>query len=720
MKKKLFSLFLAICMMISLVPVTAFADEDDHVAANEAEYNAFAPGAGKYMIELIFSYNGDFNGNLLGGFELCENPVRPEYSNPDNYISYSDGNGIKTKMIFTKPTSDINNMYNAAYFRFYPSYGCKISGIAQGTQVFGDVYNLPVGQFTTQETYQQLYVRLNDDGSFSTSVGIRAGNYEDRQQLYISFKRADPSEIPNAPTNPYWDDTTARWDEVSGADNYKVSLYEKYGTNGYLLITSDYITTNYYDFSAAFTDYLPTDKNYVFKVEAIKNKVRSGESVFSGERAGLHTHTPAAGWQYDGEYHWKECDDCGRAYAVEEHTISALSLGMCTTCGIVPYVVKKCELGIAPTLGGTPATTDISFYNLNTFQVQANWGTLDRYRSIKWYKKAENDYTGPSVNGSTTGWIEMGADEQFVTGFMYRVDVDFNYTDCGKFFIKEDTAYRVYDSVKRENCVSGLYKFDAENVIRLSGYFNPLGAPVTPPSRPSREPDPEPTYLPYITDEKEMTWDEVCEYLKTLNDGDEVDIHLGGADVVPEKVMTVIADKELKVNFIYSYAKRWFVDGAKIDSPAETNFAISAKTSPDTSELRGVVGTSFEVFGANFPIEQTISFKTEHAGKFANLYKIVDDKPVFVAAVRIDADGKAKFADMSAEGEYVIMISEYSDLPGDMDNDGNVNVNDAIAVLKQAAGAKTGENPLVADLNNDNKINVLDAVLILKKAAGRK
>lgn len=710
MKKKLFSLFLAICMMISLVPVTAVADEDEHVAASEAEYNAFAPRAGKYMIELIFSYNGDFNGNLLGGFELCKNPVRPEYSNPDNYISYSDGNGIKTKMIFTKPTSDINNMYNAAYFRFYPSYGCKISGIAQGTQVRGEVYNLPVGQFPQTGSYNELYNSLNDDGSFSTSVGITAGNYEDRQQLYISFKKAESSEIPSRPANLAWNDPyLATWGEVADADYYMVTLFQVGNEDTITQVFSKIVNTNSYDFSSKFAD-LP-DFHYLFGVTAIKNKVRSNIVCGLETKQGLHTHSSTGNWQYDGEHHWKICGTCGEECEKEPHS---LSTGKCSTCNITPITIEMFRLWFKPTLGRTPATTEILYCgwmdNVNVLDHQLN------SNNMKWYKMAANQYTGPSADGSTDGWTEMGDDKQFVTGFMYRVDVNCDKEAGVSYFKNENTNYYVKDN--NVKCDSTL--FILNDVIRLSGYFSPISAPVTPPSRPSREPDPEPTYLPYITDEKEMTWDEVCEYLKTLDDGAEVDIHLGGADVVPEKVMTVISDKVLKVNFIYSYAKSWFVDGAKIETPADTNFDISSAYSLDTSELRGIVGTSFEIFGANFPVAQTISFKTEHAGKFANLYKIVDDKPVFVAAVRIDADGKVKLPDMSAEGEYVIMISEYSDLPGDMDNDGNLNVNDAIAVLKQAAGSKMGENPLVADLNNDDKINVLDAVLILKKAAGRK
>lgn len=710
MKKKLFSLFLAICMMISLLPVTAVVAS----ATTSAEYDALQPGDGEFMVEIIISYNGDYDrANPLGYVSVGDDNIL-NYTSDDvkRTMIYDDvPNCRKIKYVFDAP-ANYDYTVDQAIFKFTPSAGCKIKGYAQGSAVYGTVHNLPSPQFTgqygTHYGINELYIEPDGQRLDYISINSLGGTYK-TERLCVSFEEADPGDIPAKPQNLTWDGTTARWGEVTGADNYKVSLYEKYGTNVYLLITSDYITTNYYDFTTAFTDYLPTDKNYVFHVEAIKNKVRSELSEKSAEKAGLHTHSSTGNWQYDGEHHWKECDACHRYYEYGNHSPST---GACSTCSITPKTIKMFWLWFKPTLGGTPATTEILYCgwmdNVNVLDHQLN------RNNMKWYKMAANQYSGPSADGSTTGWTEMEADEQFVTDFMYRVDVNYDKEAGVSYFKNEDTNYYVKDN--NVKCDSTL--FILNDVIRLSGYFSPISAPVTPPSRPSREPDPEPTYLPYITDGKEMTWEEVCEYLKTLNDGDEADIHLGGADVVPEKVMTVIADKELKVNFIYSYAKSWFVDGAKIDSPAETNFAVSAKTSPDTSELRGVVGTSFEVFGANFPVEQAISFKTEHAGKFANLYKIENDKPVFVAAVRIDADGKAKFADMSAEGEYVVMLGEYSDLPGDMDNDGMANAKDALAILKHAAGVENGENPQAADVNGDGTPNAKDALLILKKAAG--
>ena len=704
MKKKLFSLFLAICMMISLVPVTAFAT----TLTTSEQYDNFQPGENQFMIELILSYNGDYTPESSRG-NFCEDYMPDEAAES---LAIYDSNGIKVKFLFDKVESF--SVYDVAYFLVYPNYKNKIKGIFDETGIlYGDVYNgVEESEILSRKSLSEYSaVSSKADGSYYLDVPIpERRESTNKAKFVVSFDDVDPNDIPSCPNSLVWNnDYTATWDRVTDADHYRVTLWQVGNASALSPVYSEIVDTNSYDFSTLMST-LPNFQ-YIYSVSAIKNKLRSDMKYCHTPKSGLHTHSSTAGWKYDGEYHWKECDTCGEEFDKATHRPST---GACSTCNITPITIKKFWLWFKPTLGGTPATTEILYCgwmdNVNVLDHQLN------SNNMKWYKMAANQYTGPSADGSTDGWTEMGDDEQFVTGFMYRVDVNCDKEAGVSYFKNENTNYYVKDN--NVKCDSTL--FILNDVIRLSGYFSPISAPVTPPSRPSREPDPEPTYLPYITDEKEMTWDEVCEYLKTLNDGDEVDIHLGGADVVPEKVMTVIADKELKVNFIYSYAKRWFVDGAKIETPADTNFDISSAYSLDTSELRGIVGTSFEIFGANFPVAQTISFKTEHAGKFANLFKFEDDKPVFVTTVRIDADGKVKLPDMSAEGEYVIMISEYSDLPGDMDNDGNVNVNDAIAVLKQAAGAKKGENPLVADMNNDDKINVLDAVLILKKAAGRK
>ena len=63
------------------------------------------------------------------------------------------------------------------------------------------------------------------------------------------------------------------------------------------------------------------------------------------------------------------------------------------------------------------------------------------------------------------------------------------------------------------------------------------------------------------------------------------------------------------------------------------------------------------------------------------------------------------------------MVCAYSDLPGDMNNDGVLNALDASAVLKYIFGMGTAANPEVYDLNGDNTVNALDASVILKSCS---
>ena len=89
------------------------------------------------------------------------------------------------------------------------------------------------------------------------------------------------------------------------------------------------------------------------------------------------------------------------------------------------------------------------------------------------------------------------------------------------------------------------------------------------------------------------------------------------------------------------------------------------------------------------------------------------------AGAALIEDGKLILPDVAEKGDYVAMLCDYSDRPGDMDNDGISNAKDALAVLKDSVGLEKGKNPLVSDLNNDGLINAKDALLILKKAVGR-
>ena len=120
----------------------------------------------------------------------------------------------------------------------------------------------------------------------------------------------------------------------------------------------------------------------------------------------------------------------------------------------------------------------------------------------------------------------------------------------------------------------------------------------------------------------------------------------------------------------------------------------------------------------NIPTDLTISFKAEHAGKFANLYKLANGRPTFVTCAKVGADGKVILPNVTEKGDYVAMLCEFSDRPGDTNNDGVMNTADAIAILMDIIGIEPGKNPLMADFNGDGKMNALDASAILKRIIG--
>lgn len=57
-------------------------------------------------------------------------------------------------------------------------------------------------------------------------------------------------------------------------------------------------------------------------------------------------------------------------------------------------------------------------------------------------------------------------------------------------------------------------------------------------------------------------------------------------------------------------------------------------------------------------------------------------------------------------------------IPGDANNDGKVDVNDAMLVMKQGAGWNVTLNAENADVNASGSVNIYDALLILQYSAG--
>ena len=215
-----------------------------------------------------------------------------------------------------------------------------------------------------------------------------------------------------------------------------------------------------------------------------------------------------------------------------------------------------------------------------------------------------------------------------------------------------------------------------------------------------------------------MNWNDIAESLEKMAVGSEVTIYLNGLTEVPVDVIRVIDNRDLKATFVVDTIKSWKLDGATITAPAGADLTFVTTLSTKYDGLRGTEGIQFNMNNTGVPTDLEIAFSAAHAGDFANLYKMTDGKPVFMTCAKIGKDGRVILPEVTDKGSYIVMLSSFSDLGGDINNDGVLNAMDASAILKDAAGIEAGANPLVADVNGDGTVNTLDASDILKMIIG--
>ena len=211
----------------------------------------------------------------------------------------------------------------------------------------------------------------------------------------------------------------------------------------------------------------------------------------------------------------------------------------------------------------------------------------------------------------------------------------------------------------------------------------------------------------------EKSWQSIVSDISRLPEGGSAIIALNGETVVPVEVVRAISDVKAKVEFVVSTAKSWMIDGAKITTVCAADFTALPGIAEKTS-LRGVNGAAFKGGDTGVPAVLKLTFRKEFAGQFANVYKLADNRFVFLQCVKITADGTALISGVNAAGEYAVMVCEYSDLIGDINNDGVLNALDASAILRHITGIFEGVDILFADFNNDGTVNALDASAILK------
>lgn len=217
---------------------------------------------------------------------------------------------------------------------------------------------------------------------------------------------------------------------------------------------------------------------------------------------------------------------------------------------------------------------------------------------------------------------------------------------------------------------------------------------------------------------KETSWADIAGSIAKLAEGGAVTISLNGNYTVPAEVMKQIADKKIKATFVVDSVKSWVIDGSQIKNAASTDLTLIQTQKLKTGGLAGTEGVQFTVSSADIPAGIAVSFKANFAGRFANLYKSVDGKLVFMGCAKLDSTGKATVPGIDGKGDYAVMLSELSALPGDMNNDGILNALDASEILKYAVGISAGANLAAADLNGDGTVNASDAAAVLRMAVG--
>lgn len=379
----------------------------------------------------------------------------------------------------------------------------------------------------------------------------------------------------------------------------------------------------------------------------------------------VSAHKWSREWKTDKDGHWRECTDCGIAGEKSAHVsggaATETTAEKCTVCGyVITPALKVVEAPVITPDGG-------SFTGSQTVTITC---ATD----------------GAAIHYTTDGTEPTACSTKYSGGFTITATT----TIKAVAFVGE----------AKSSVTSAAFTRKAQ-----SGGSGGSGASVRP-TRPDTEPRPS-------IDGKSMSWAEISVELAKRQDGSTVKIMLNGAYEVPADVIRVIAGKKLHIEFVADSLKSWLTDGAKISAVTAADLSV-IPGSADRSALRGISGADLRVSGTKIPADLKLSFRKEFAGQFANVYKPANGKLVFHGCAKLGADGAAIIPGADSAGEYVVMVCEFSDMPGDINNDGVLNALDASAVLKCVVGISQGANPLMGDFNKDGTVNAIDASDILK------
>lgn len=327
MKKKMknksrLSLCLVLMLLfVMLMPITAMAED-----VTREEFDAFGPGANQFMIQTKVSTTDGKNDGY----------IEPEFIVPNDgyYVEY----GNESKLVYDKEAGD-----SYIRIRIAPDNGKKLKCYkikydngAETKYGYDDADSLPLPTLTF-------------DGCAMATITVPSESQTANNMVSVEAVFED-GVAPGVPTNIRWDGKTVKWDApASGVDSYSVSIgfgREIDGEMKPILKISDNkeISGSVCEFDASndplISPYFDINQYkclIIVCISSIKDGV-SSEEVYSKSYA---QHNLSDEYEYDEDYHWKECVNCGVGINYEEHDFG--DDNVCDVCSYVGTTYKFLE-----------------------------------------------------------------------------------------------------------------------------------------------------------------------------------------------------------------------------------------------------------------------------------------------------------------------------------------------------------------------------------------
>lgn len=660
--------------------------------------------------------NLDFIG--FEAFAECSKLTDVAIRDGVNYVGYWAFRGCDGIKSLTVPQS-VTNIGNQAFGFAYADHklsGFSLRGYKDSAVNFYAIRhdipficigeasedNKPFDKDNAKESEVETNPDTPEDEKITTIIATPAFNMKDKSEAGVGL---DLSKVKVKAREIYDEEGIKRAEEALGTE---ISANKKYSLLDLTLINGDKDYSNGYDGLVEVVIPIPKGHRgktfYCYRLlddgtkELIPGKQREDSYVVYLEHFSVyafvadeeHTCVFSESWANDKSGHWHECA-CGKTTEPESHIAgdwitdveaAAAEDGHrykeCTICGyIMEEETFKAEKTAAPV-------------------ISPNGGTFTGSQTVTITCAAPDAAIYYTTDGSTPT-----ADSAKYSG---------SFTLTASAAVK---AFAVSADAAASDIVTAVFTKKSGTSGGSSGGSSSgsSGGSSRPSSAKTEETKP-------AFNGKETSWADIAGSIAKLAEGGTVTISLNGNYTVPAEVMKAVADKKIKAVFVVDSLKSWVINGSQIKNAAAVDLTLIQTQKLKTGGLAGTEGVQFTVSSADIPAGIAVSFKANFAGRFANLYKSVDGKLVFMGCAKLDSTGKATVPGIDGKGGYAVMLSELSALPGDMNNDGILNALDASEILKYAVGISAGANLAAADLNGDGTVNASDAAAVLRMAVG--